>query len=572
MNNQNDFKIKNLRSLSLRNLNLDSSNGHNAILNKQKGRTRRTSFIQSIQSLDNGMNNEIDLIKINRMKLLDSFFTIHLSELVNSKNPDGLIYISDIVRSNTNPNFGIVNLPSLPNNLMNCKSIILKIWCRESEVYIQDQAWKLMSFIELYLPTLKQISSNTDEDLFNDNSIVFNLNGRYYTFQECYKREMKQERELTSHSISYSFDSIRSLNNSHKLIKELSELKLKLGQQIHMKLKSLDTDHQDTEKYRIMIQRLNKLIIKQKSMNDNILSEIVSKKIKINQIKTVIEEDFPIIKKMGQNRLDIVKSQIEPITENLNQLIYPSIISKLQEYGKVTQEIILIDKSPQSIRYTIMGLEFPSTIKELLDICYYNKYDLSNTYEDDIMSMISEDVHQVNIDIINSGLSFIIQLLINLSEITRLHLKYRLILNGSECYIVDLVTSLNNLDPIQKQRNDTYLQHLKRQLKIIYGDSYSDLLIYPLYHDLQQVEKQGMDYYGDSGSKYLIKNPDFEQGLKLLNKNLVYLINHVTDIYNKTGSKDHQNNQISNNIPIDCLDNFLWNLQFLLLFITAPTS
>ena len=95
-------------------------------------------------------------------------------------------------------------------------------------------------------------------------------------------------------------------------------------------------------------------------------------------------------------------------------------------------------------------------------------------------------------------------------------------------------------------------------------------IAYTLYYDHSKTEKVSGELSG-SGRKYDLQNYDFEHGLNLLNKNLVQLINNVTDVYDEF-KHDSRESKISNNIPNDCLDNFLWNLQFLILYITAPIS
>lgn len=519
MQNSNDFRLRSLRAVSLRNLNLGAVSGPFA-------NGRRRSWAK----------NELELIQTNSDRLLDSFFTVHIPV---SDKEEQLVYVSEVVESNACPNFGTISLPTeIDLSLGNC---IIKVWWKPSDRYSPGHEWSLYCHLNLQLHKLHQVPSSVEDDDFNGIAMLFNLNGRIYTLPECIKDHVEKVKSPETNVVkSYSFDTIRTINSLSRSIGELKQSKLRISKQISGLVQSWQEypNYTNTEKFHLSIRNLTKFINKQKTINDSILSEIVSKKIKISKFKQIIEEDYPIIDEMNRNKLEIIDSQIEPIQKNLADLIFPSIITELQQACLVIRDLIVIDNIHSTLRYTIMGLEFPSTIKELLDICYYNKYDLTN-FNLDYLQEEHEDSHshERKITQINAGLSYIIRLMQVLAEITCCHLKYKMVFAGSNSYIIDFTTTNTNY--------------------------------YPLFFDPSHVINEGVDYRETTYKKYLLKNAKFETGLNLLNKNLVLLINDVTEIYSLYYHDNKETHNLSNNIPIDCLDNFLWNLQYLLLFMTA---
>lgn len=83
---------------------------------------------------------------------------------------------------------------------------------------------------------------------------------------------------------------------------------------------------------------------------------------------------------------------------------------------------------------------------------------------------------------------------------------------------------------------------------------------FPLYYDSTTNEKVIMSL----GNQSMIMNQEFEYGLKLLNKNLVILIDKIQSLMIGDGSGNYDSH-----VPIECLDNILWNLKYLELFMTV---
>ncbi|ABN68662.2 predicted protein [Scheffersomyces stipitis CBS 6054] len=452
-----------------------------------------------------------------------------------------------------NPNFSAISLPYTAAS-SNSANFIVKIWCKP--VYSKlpnsntNTEWHLLSENRIDLKKLIYVgkSLHNTEDYFRTNSIILYLNEKAYVMPNSLRVAVAKIRSLSTTqrlnstdrqnvSKSYDFDSLRSLNNLSNSLDELKHTKHKLSSLIDKHVESF-YDETNVDNIKMVLgklhnrnQVLEQSINKQKAINDSLSSDIYNTKIKINQIKELSSDKLNSVLDMGSNQLDFLESELEPIKESLENNVYPSLIEELQLTTKVIQEIIPIYNINNSVKFAIMGMEFPSSIKELLEVCYYNKKNLKNfnyspTFDNE------HDSHAFNIEQVNAGLSYIVQVITCLAHITNLHLKYEMVSDGN--------------------RNET------------------KPIAYTLYYDHSKTEKVSGELSG-SGRKYDLQNYDFEHGLNLLNKNLVQLINNVTDVYDEF-KHDSRESKISNNIPNDCLDNFLWNLQFLILYITAPIS
>lgn len=559
MEYNNDYKLRSIKRIFLRNLNLElkskqEKNGKHIDVTpvsprKEEVIGRRRSLFQSITEFDE--LTSLELLHINKLRLVDSFFTLHIPYL----NDELLVYVSEDIVSNMNPNFRPISLPTLPD--CNSPNVILNIWSKTSE----SIQWKLFYKYDLDLRKLCYIGETLidTENYFHSNSVIFNLNDRYYTIPGSIITE--QERMINNtfsvdskHALpSYSFDSIRSLNSISRSLRELMKSKNKTSKQINelisepkALLRGLSNSNGINIEHEMLSTesaRLDKYIERQESINDNITSEIMAKRIHIGHLKQAINETLPAKIEMAKNHIEIAESQIAPICESLNKQVYPSIVQKLQEATHILKEILFIENFDNDIKFTIMGLEFPLSIKDLLDICYYNKHDLHNFNTGEIKFASELESHQMKVNQINAALNYIVQLINSIALITNIDLKYKMFTCGSLCYV---------LDPIRSNSNQ-------------------DVVKYPLYYDQLDTLKLPVDRLDRCDRRFNLQNKNFETGLDLLNKNLISLINDVVDDYYKY-YKTNKKSLISNNIPIDCLDNFLWNLQYLMLFITAPTN
>lgn len=472
--------------------------------------------------------------------LLDVFYSLYGPD-------DVLLYVSEVAYGVCSPQFGVMQLPDLGKRCCEAK---LRVWATETQVELK---WTLYMEVHTDLRHLKPLgkAAHADDDVFASNAVVWCFNGEHYCLESDIKLPVLKSRTQSWNNSrkkpSYSVDDIRHISSLANGIRELESSKAKLAKQIDVLCERLtEQDHQSLDHLRMVkfdLHALHKYSAKQNAANDTVLSSVYTKKLHIRKIRQIIDEDFPAFREICSDRCEMAELQIAPIHELLHLSVYPELINILHNIGLVLQDAYPIDTSPEG-RFTICGTEFPSSVKELLDMCYDGSGNLEVTDR-------SVDIDVLTIDKINAGLSHIVLLVQILAEVMEVPLKFQMTFSGSQCYLVD------NLVPQQLEPTQRGQYPLNKPLKVIY----------PLYFDLDHTEKVAYD-----GRKAVLKNPRFEQGLNLLNKNLVMLINGITDSYSQYHHDNVAHHLISNNIPVDCLDNFLWNLQYLLLFVTAEPN
>lgn len=345
------------------------------------------------------------------------------------------------------------------------------------------------------------------------------------------------------------------MNNLDRSIKEFYISKHKLSKQISHDMHVLQ-DSNNINNVPIFLGRLKSscdalgiAITNQQSKNDEIRSEIYQIKKQISQTKEILSTKFEAIKETTLSQIEVYESEIESIKQSLQVSLYPELLSQLQSITKIIQDIFPIENI-DGILFSILGFQFPSDIKDLLNICYYNSHDLKNSYYQPTFLNESQ-WHNFKIAQINAGITFIAQIISLLANITNTPLKSEIILAGSHSFIVDHVS---NSYPLASA---TYPKlHIKSPYK------------FALCYNQYKIEKvTNTSHQG----KYILMNQEFEYALKLLNRDLILLINHVTDLCKRIYPGDVNLDNNNNEVPMECLDNFLWNLKYLMLFMTAPT-
>ncbi|RLV95474.1 hypothetical protein JA1_001025 [Spathaspora sp. JA1] len=559
MSSQLDIKLKHLRSIGFHNLYLTYEN------NKQvqpspirHSRRPRTGTITSIPEIDNLENNQCELIDVSNRRILDCFITIHLLNQT-------VIYVSEIQYSTINPYFQGITIPELP---ISCRKIIIKLWCRpQFEISSNTETpWHLLAVYRVKLGSnwIEIPSGDVDEEMFKPNSIVFEVKNRtWYTLYNLLKKKEKFSVATTKTTTvpsepikSYSFDSIRSIINLDNSLKELETSKYKLIHQINSKVHIIQ-DSNNVNNLSVLLgkltnscQTLANSINKANSINDSILSEIIQTKRKIHQFHQISTTHFQSIQETTLNQIELYDSEINPIKQSLVQTVYPTILTDLQTLVTSIQEIIPIENI-SGIQFSIVGFQFPVDTQELLNICYYNTTPTSGLknsyYQPQFESQLQW--HEFKISQINTALSYIVLLINILAYITNTHLKYNMVIIQNENYIID---SISETYPLSKTTG-VFTKPFK----------------FPLYYTPNNIEKLTKPQTTTSVNpgRYILMNQEFEYAIKLLNKNLVGLITNITKLYQEIcpNVKD-----LGHNIPMDCLDNFLWNLKYLQLFMTAP--
>lgn len=481
----------------------------------------------------------------------EMFFTLH-----NLQNE--LLYVSETAIAYTGIDFGVMSFPDLGNRIYRVK---MSLWINNTH----NNQWVLFYKLKVDIRNLIEVNDVEERDngaQFLPNTILWRFeDGAYCLRADLHDQYLPSQSRSSSWSRSraskpsYTLDDIRQLTSLSIGIKDFAKSKDKISGQIKQvsekQRENPDLEIPEKTRYlRFDLHNLHKYIAKQNGANDALHSELYRKKLHIGRSNQIIEEDFPKFKSICLERIEIAEAQIEPLHDSLVSSIFPGLITVLQEIGTVLQDAYPIELLAGTGRYSICGIEFPSTIREILDICYYGT-SADATQE---LGTGSETVGPYA-DSINAGLSYIIMLMTSLAQIMGITFKYPMKLGTSGCYLVD------NLSPQQLAPSDT------KRVVDVHG---AIKISYPLFYNPEQNQKFAS--YENPGRNFTLRNAPFEQGLNLLNKNLVMLIGQITDLYSDYYHDNVGNHLISNNIPVDCLDNFLWNLQYLLLFITAPSE
>lgn len=514
MKYDNDLKLRHLQVICARNLFIGYKDSENETDNGRCHESNHTRKLQLTNVIEDPMYHlhqhdeklpqDVEgLLQLNNRMLVDSFIAVYG---IFKKSPQ-LLYLSEIVENNKNPTYSPLDLPLVPLKLANSSKIIVKIWCKPRlNTKVLPKKWYLLTIKSINLQKLTYIGTSLInlEDNFHENSIVIKLNNRYYTHEKYLKTPIDLPIYIKKNPIkSYNFDNIRSLTNLSKSLNELIVSKRKLNHQIIKEKPRAESENNLTLVEGYKEQQLKTI--------EQLESSIMNYQMNINRINQFIKLNTN--QDLNQQNLQFIRYQLDPIQEALDQYVYPLIIEELQTIIKVINQAFEIENINNSIQFSINTIPFPATIKELLSICY-----LSTTVEP--------------IDQINAGLSYIVQLILLLHEITNNFVNYSIKLIDNQWYIIDKISNSNQS-------------------------------MYPLFYDDSTTEKIGNNHC----PQFL--NQPFEKGLTLLSKNITILIENITSLYhiycknNVTYLENYQS------IPSDSSDNLLWNLKYLLLFITA---
>ncbi|CAK7892060.1 hypothetical protein CAAN3_01S08306 [[Candida] anglica] len=517
-------KVRHIRLIHLRNILLpcveclDETN----LKQDHPSRERKESISRRFgQILGNGVQKHT-------RQSVDTFYSLHIGP------GDQLIYISEVVNNDLSPNFQQISFPELSMEYSNGKLIKVKVWCKPSDS-IED--WILLQEINIDLLKLIPIDNETitEEELENNSIIMIFDNGATYTMKEYIRGKYVKYHGIVplERKPSYAFDSIRSINSLNRSNKELIGSKRKLSNQISELLKQQSScdNKQFNEDNKI---KLENFIKKQLMINDTISSKIMKLKVSMREIQELIDKKLNNNIEIKNDEIEYLDTTLDPMRETLTNSIYPEILLQLKQITKVIEKMIILENIPNTVRFRIMGVEFPSNIKELLEICYYNIHPLNGLME-------GED-HLLKINMINAGISYISQIITIFADVCDINLKYRIRLNGSYCTI---------FDPTIRNEQEKMME-------------------FPLYYNMEDtIKKLGSPPENVCINKnYIYENSKFEYGLSLLNKNLMNIINIITEMHQRYSQSERINN-LQQRIPIDCMDNLLWNIQFLTLFLTC---
>jgi len=481
--NTNDLKLRHLHSISFRNV--DTTNHTPAI-----GATDTNTSSPSHNHDQTKPYNEAFV-----------FFALYV---LRNDTPH-LIYVSEVIDTNIEARSQTIQLPHLPWKVRNRHTFRISIWYNTSPG--QDgEHWQAFRSYKIKLRKLRYICDSTQllpDSMFKPNSVIFDLNGRLYGDAECLTDDISHQtntKPIRPVAKSYTFDSIRELNNLSNCLQELIISKHKVASQITNLLHNLPkTDTADL---------IESLILKEQAAVDDCNSRVLLYELKINQIRHFTKQNNDTSQEKSQ--LELIECQIGPVIESINEYVFPLIMQELQQLGTIVSEVLTIENTANSIEFSIMKVPFPSSVKEILNACYYSC--------DDTL-----------IDQINAGLSFIIQLMNCLADITNSFVQYPMQTVNHQWTIMDCLSATPRRLPLQYDESTT-----------------------------EKIDTSPIKF----------RNQQFEAGLALLTKNMSRLSSNISNLLQM--HVRHQ--QTPWDIPNDCPDNFLWNLQYLLLCLTAPQA
>ena len=530
----NELYVKDLNCISLRNLYY--SKDEHAMVEKNISDENRIVEINDNKSIDKEYEGSLTpefLRRLNKHTLVDTFLTLHILEEKGQR--EVIVYVSEVQKCNMNPDFNNIIFPKLPKTHL----IVLRVWAK----YEGSQSWGLLLHCRLDLRKLTFIGDSLTEIelLLYNNTAIFRFKNSFFVVKDSIEEKerhqlvprMRNSRE-TTHA-SYSIDSIRSLNSINESLEDLIISKFLASKRISSLIDALEDPcnhhYLDTRKTYLewRTQLLDESIEQQRTEIDSLSSEIMSNRVKQNSLRQTLKSDMENHIKVMRDQSEYVSSQITPIYQKLRYEIFPSIFKHSSDLIHVLLEIFPITNFNSSIRFSILGIEFPSSIREILEICTSESEFSRYSYDIDTENKSLEEVKALIIDRLNSALSYIVQLALQISDITSIGLKYEMVAYGSASFIIDPTAS-----------------HAYTPMK------FPLFYVYKKNNSLTSANEEGMK---------------FKRGLELLSKNLNGLMYKVTDVYSKFRNRCLFG---TSTVPVDHLDNFLWDLQYLLLYVTAP--
>lgn len=487
-------------------------------------------------------------------------FTLHTSL-------EHLLYVSETVPFAANANFGTISMPTISGSI---HAVCLKLWALRQATggtLLFDMAIDLDSLVCTTQPW-----KILDDDKLAANSIVLGFHRVYFylgndimdpqLLGECIPYQQYANLRSGESVTSYSFDDVRCINSLVAGVNDFSLSKAKLASQVAELQQGMDnststststsrsttpaststtTSTTTLTSLKTHLHLLHKFVAKQKMANDELFASVLSKDRQVKALVATLEDDVPSFLNLFIEKLDIVKSEIPPLYEALDFSVYPDLITSLRTAFLVLQEVFPIELTETESAYSIAGIDFPASIQEILSCCYEPKVVTTE-------NGIENSIHKVN-----AGLNIICSIILYISSIMDLNLKYPIMQEKSNFYLVEYCSLL----PKSLKSNSNFI-----------GEFGVEIVKYPLFYDALDSEKVAK--LAGPVKSYELRNQKFERALLLLKRNLVALNSDIMELYSKYLHQKIEGTNITGNIPVDCVDNFVWTLNYILLFVTAP--
>ncbi|KAG1677989.1 UV radiation resistance associated protein [Nymphon striatum] len=441
----------------------------------------------------------------------DGFMIYYSIHHIPSKR---VIYTSEVIEDCLNPNWGVFEMSHFPDNIpSSTSSICVKVWCYYSKHATQVRSnpnliieWTVnfngLSYLGEQIPK--------DGKIFHYNSLIFVMVEGHYSCVDCLISSTKSEVggnfvfvEANSLRPSYNVSSIQRIHTVQRAMKQTKSAVRKEWGQIQKKLAHLKERKQiksETELKAIKIQ-----LLKDKLEHQSVRVKHLSEKVH----HTKCSQDYKCIEII--EKLQSVKKAKESLNEDYRK--YNSFIENL-----------IKTKSHISLRWKqlVTDLIFVYPIVEVHDrphkVC-------------DVSLPNSEDFAGHNDVMICVGLGYVVHILLMLSHLLDIPLRYPVQHFGSRStimdHIIDKIEPKDRIFPLFSKGKDkirfTYGVYLLNkniaQLRHYLGLSTRDLRA-TLPNLLGIIELLLKEKYSIRGDMYMIQSPgNFVENFAIYNTN-----------------------------------------------------
>ncbi|KAM9919071.1 hypothetical protein OXX59_008208 [Metschnikowia pulcherrima] len=488
-------------------------------------------------------------------------------KLAECSEKSDLLYVSEVVTACTRMNFGMISLPSLPQMTYRLR---LKIWVSPSE---NDHRFSLILDISVDVRNLvlldHELVMKEGDSAFNANAIIWKFDGHDYCLKtdlrEPFVNTISQTRSASKSTNrksrekrSYTIDDARHIGSLVLGLRDFDSIRLTTSDDIETSLKhnasNLESCQAKQRRLSHEIAVLDQMIARQESANESLEAQILAMRNRVKEAKHTIES-YPAYEKLILEKQDITASQVAPLYESLADSVYPHILSATHNIVSIINDAFPITLADTDGHYSISGIEFPHSIKEILSVCYYETPSLRNSGSQ-LTSLEPKKVYDSSVECVNAGLSQIVSALKLLSLVTAIPLKYEMAFNGSKSVLIE---RLSPQQVIQNNKSIPLAMHA------------STTVTYPLYYDAEESRKFSEGIPLGEGQIHP-RNVRFECGLALLSRNLTVFVSELADAYSRYNGSESMGNSAVGSVPLDCADHFLWILHYIMLYLTAPTK
>lgn len=471
-----------------------------------------------------------------------TFFSIHDAK-------DALLYVSEVALAYSSAHFGTITVPFLGGKVLRVR---IKLWAATHTNYTD---FRLLHMALVDLPTLKRlkgVQSDLRDAQLAPNALIWAFGDDIYAIdsdlRDCSQFEAIGVFRKHAERKSYTFDDLRQINSLVQGVREYFDIKSSLLDEIDSVIAAMENGKQHSispEAFPTRLKLLEKMTLQQKSAREALSHSIRKTEREIKEQQSITEEDFPKYRDLIAEQGEISTGKLPAIFEPLKASVYPNTLSSTRELVEIVMDAIPIEAVGVTGRFAILSIELPPSIKEILHLCYSQEASVGS---DDEFLRKDPQLSPKAVEFINAALSQIVFLGNILADIVGVRLKYSMNYAGSRS------TLREDFSPQQIIFNGTEQK-----------PDVPTSVIYPLFFDISDTEKPSTG--GNAG--YDVNHPRFERALELLKRNISDLILQASDLMTQYHSADAL---LSSTIPPDCSDNFLWNLQYLMLLLTAPTT